>query len=188
MLHQPVCALRTSDKRLHSGVPEEEFGRMIFEKKIPWGTVLKFCQHHMRGEAWRRNVGWPVYIRLSLQLSLTLVCMTCQKNFMIYMGFQTQVCPRKMMWRCDEIFTFVPSARKIVTFLEVQPIADRVALNFEIISEKIQFSTKRTRILMEFIIYYLVLIVNPMDRILVRWKSIKNNLEIQRHPICNWLS
>ena len=27
--------------------------------------------------------------------------------------------PRKMMWRCDEIVTFVPSSRKIVTFLEV---------------------------------------------------------------------
>jgi len=27
--------------------------------------------------------------------------------------------PRKMMWRCDEIVTFVPSSRKIVRFLEV---------------------------------------------------------------------
>jgi len=27
--------------------------------------------------------------------------------------------PRKMMWRCDKIFTFVPGSRKIVTFLEV---------------------------------------------------------------------
>ena len=42
-------------------------------------------------------------------------------------------------------------------------------------------------ILMGFIIYYLVLIVNPMGRILVRWKSFKNNLEIQCHPTCNRL-
>jgi len=27
--------------------------------------------------------------------------------------------PRKTMWRCDEIVSFVPSSRKIVTFLEV---------------------------------------------------------------------
>jgi len=27
--------------------------------------------------------------------------------------------PRKMMWRCDEIYTFVPSSRKIISSLEV---------------------------------------------------------------------
>jgi len=31
---------------------------------------------------------------------------------------------------------------------------------------------------MGFIIYYLVLIVNPMGRILVRWKSFRNKLEM----------
>ena len=31
-------------------------------------------------------------------------------------------------------------------FVVVQPIADRVALNLEIVSKKFQFSTKRTRI------------------------------------------
>jgi len=40
---------------------------------------------------------------------------------------------------------------------------------------------------MGFIIYYQVLIVNPMGRILVRWKSFRNNLEMLCHPICNWL-
>jgi len=40
---------------------------------------------------------------------------------------------------------------------------------------------------MGFIIYYLVLIVNPMGRILVRWKHFWNNLEMLCHPICNWL-
>jgi len=40
---------------------------------------------------------------------------------------------------------------------------------------------------MGFIIYYLVLIANPMGRILVRRKSFRNNLEILCHPICNWL-
>ena len=44
----------------------------------------------------------------------------------------------------------------------VQPIADRVAQHLEIISKNFWFSTRRTRILMGFIIYYLVLIVNPM--------------------------
>jgi len=40
---------------------------------------------------------------------------------------------------------------------------------------------------MGFIIYYLVLIVNPMGRILVRWKKFRNNLEMLCHHICNWL-
>ena len=67
----------------------------------------------------------------------------------------------------------------------VQPIADKVAQNLEIISKNFQFSTRRTRILMGFIMYYLVLIVNPMGRILVRWESFRNNLEMLCHPICN---
>ena len=57
-------------------------------------------------------------------------------------------------------------------FQKVQPSADRAAQNLEIISKNFQFGTKRTRILlgfiMGFIIYYLVLIVNPMGGILVR--------------------
>jgi len=50
----------------------------------------------------------------------------------------------------------------------VQPIADRVAQHLEIISKNFRFSTRRTRIHMGLIICYLVLIVNPMGRILVR--------------------
>jgi len=73
-----------------------------------------------------------------------------------------------------------------VSFI-VQPTTDRVAQNLEIISKNFQFSTRRTRILMGFNLYYTVIIVNPMGRILVRWKSCRNNLEIQCHPICNWL-
>ena len=40
--------------------------------------------------------------------------------------------------------------------IEVHPIADRVAQHLEIISKNFQLSTRRTRILMGFIIYYLV--------------------------------
>jgi len=72
----------------------------------------------------------------------------------------------------------------------LHPIADRVAQNSEIISKKLQFSTRRTRILMGFIvstIYYVVLIANPMGRIVVRLKKIINHLEILYHPTCNWL-
>jgi len=50
-----------------------------------------------------------------------------------------------------------------------------------------RFNTKRTRILMGFIAYCLVLIVNPMGRILGSLKEIGNNLEIQCHPIFNRL-
>ena len=50
--------------------------------------------------------------------------------------------------------------------------------NLEIISKNFQFSTRRTRILMWLIIstcYYMVLIVNPMGRILVRCKNLDMN-------------
>ena len=40
---------------------------------------------------------------------------------------------------------------------------------------------------MGFLIYYFVLILNPMGRILVCWTSFRNNVEILCHPICNQL-
>ena len=84
--------------------------------------------------------------------------------------------------------TLVSSSQEnVVPFSCVQPIADRVAQHLDLISKNFQFSTRRTRILMGFIIHYLVLIVNPMGRIMVRWKSFRNNLEILCHHICNWL-
>jgi len=42
----------------------------------------------------------------------------------------------------------------------LQPITDRVTQHLEIISENFQFSTRRIRVLMRFIVYNLVLIVN----------------------------
>jgi len=39
-------ALCTPEGRLPSGGPKKEFGRMIFEKNLPWGTVLNFSQRH----------------------------------------------------------------------------------------------------------------------------------------------
>jgi len=71
--------------------------------------------------------------------------------------------------------------------LDIQPITDGVAQHLEIFSTNFRFSTRRTRILMGFIIYYLVLIVISMGRILVCWKSFQKNLEIQCHPIRNRL-
>jgi len=68
----------------------------------------------------------------------------------------------------------------------IQPITDRVAQHLDIIFKNFQFGTRRTRILMGFIIHYLILIVNPMGRILVRRKFFRNNLEMLCHPICNW--
>jgi len=50
-------------------------------------------------------------------------------------------------------------------YIYIQPIADRVAQNFEITSKNFRSSTRRTTILLGLIIYYLVLIVNPMGRI-----------------------
>ena len=90
----------------------------------------------------------------------------------------------------DFKFHFISTVQKFIESLQkliVQPIADRLAQNLEIISENFQFGTRRTRILMGFVFYDLVVIVNPMGRILVLWKGFKNNLEIQYHPICNRL-
>ena len=72
----------------------------------------------------------------------------------------------------------------------IQPIAARVAHNLEIISKNFQFSTRHTRIVIGFTIsnsHYVVLIVNPMGRNMVRRFLFRNNLEILCHPICNWL-
>jgi len=44
MIFCDTCALRTPQERLPSGGPKEEFGRMIFQKNVPWGTVLNFGQ------------------------------------------------------------------------------------------------------------------------------------------------
>ena len=55
--------------------------------------------------------------------------------------------------------------------IHIQPIAERVPQDPEIISTKNQFSSRHTRIVMGFIIYYLVLISNPMGRIVVRWQN-----------------
>jgi len=72
----------------------------------------------------------------------------------------------------------------------------QVRQNLEIIYENFQFSTRPGPGLrvpesswdFSFCnIYYVVLIINPMGRILVRWKSFRKNLEILFHPICNRL-
>ena len=44
IIHARVIALCTPKAWLPTRVPKEEFGRMIFEKNLPWRTVLKFSQ------------------------------------------------------------------------------------------------------------------------------------------------
>ena len=75
---------------------------------------------------------------------------------------------------------FAPLNRMIHRFYHrmKQPLADRVAQNLEIISKIFQFSTRRTRSLMRFMIYHLVLMLNPMGRILVCSIFLRNNHEI----------
>jgi len=43
-LHGQSSTLRTTHEILSPGAPEEDFGRTIFKKNLPWGTVLKFSQ------------------------------------------------------------------------------------------------------------------------------------------------
>ena len=111
-----------------------------------------------------------------------------------------------LIWICTEEFEFLnfldfgsvafsdDSSNKTyhqfrkLDVMHVQPIVDRAAQNLEIDSREFQFSIWRTRIPMRFmisIIYYVVLIANPMGRIVVRLKCFRNNLEILCHPICN---
>jgi len=71
-----------------------------------------------------------------------------------------------MWWPCGGRDDFLPSIFILLGLARYSKV-DRVAQNLEIISKNFQFSTRRTRILMGFSIYYLVLIVNPVGRILV---------------------
>jgi len=78
MSYVPFSVLHTLEERLPSGAPKEEFGRIIFEQKSSLRDCTKVKSTPSAaargGEALRRNVWRPVYIRLSLQLSLTLAC------------------------------------------------------------------------------------------------------------------
>jgi len=61
----------TPEERLPSGVPKEEFGRMILQKNLTWGTVLVFS-HGQRSlqllvEVGRQNVRRPMYIMYILE-------------------------------------------------------------------------------------------------------------------------
>jgi len=59
---------------------------------------------------------------------------------------------------------------QLQTYVIYSRLQIRMAQNLQNISENFQFSTRRTRVLMEFImstIYHVVLIVYPMGRILV---------------------
>ena len=72
----------------------------------------------------------------------------------------------------------------------VQPIADRVANNFEEISKKIQLSTRRHRILIGLIITTKVLHGNnhkSNGQNSGSLKSFRNNVKSLCHPICNHL-
>jgi len=77
------------------------------------------------------------------------------------------------------------------TYARIQPIADSLAHNLEIISKNFHLVPGVPTFLMGFIIstmYCVVLIVTPIGRMLVRWKGFGNNLEVVCHPIYNWLS
>ena len=103
-------------------------------------------------------------------LNIRLICQTDMTRLSNW--YDSSV---KLIWhscqscQTDKTHLSTKSHRKIwlITQTDVQPIADRVAQNLEIISKNFRFSTRRTKILMGLIIYYLILIVNPMGRILV---------------------
>jgi len=79
-----TIALRTPEERLPSGTMKKKFGRMILGKKSSVGDRTNVQSPPSAtahgGEAWRQNVWRSVYIRLSLQLSLTLACIKTLPN------------------------------------------------------------------------------------------------------------
>jgi len=89
--------LRTPEVRLPSGVPKEEFGWMIFEKKTsvgnPNGNVQSTPLAAARGgEAWRRNVR---YIRESfdstfMQAKVRLSC-SIRRPSLLYVYLHTYI-------------------------------------------------------------------------------------------------
>ena len=124
---------------------------------IIYNDSLHMCAWLDSLSMWLAHIEWVIIFNMSLYM--------CHKIY------------HDSLYMCRHIYN---------ESLYIQPIADRVALNLEITSKNFQFNTRRIRILMGFLIYYLVLIENPMSRILVRWKSLRNNLETLCHPICNW--
>ena len=83
-------------------------------------------------------------------------------------------------WVCDLYVIITSESHECVNYCQLQIGWHSILRLF------LKTYTRRTRILMGFIIYYLVLIINPMGRILVRWKSFRNNLEMLCHHTCNW--
>jgi len=77
-------------------------------------------------------------------------------------------------------FESITHLQLYVRLQDVQPNADRVLQNLEIISENFQFSTKRTRILMVCIIFTILLLGTNHKchgQSLVRKKGFRNNLK-----------
>jgi len=61
------------------------------------------------GEAWHWNVWRPVYIRLSLQFSLTLACIKrCPELSLIYTGLHTEIIQGKLYFQIKVIDRTVP--------------------------------------------------------------------------------
>jgi len=70
---------------------------------------------------------------------------------------------------------------------KLQPTVDRVAQNLEIISRNLHLVPGIPGFSWDLLLiscYYLVLIVNPMCRMLVRRRLDRSNLNILCHPIC----
>ena len=124
----------------------------------------------------------------------TCVCMTSCGNSRsqkssCHVGTWHELHDLYMCWHdlymCWQMTRVVPTATRVMCqhmYSQLQ-IARHSILRFFL--KTFNLVPRRTRILMGFVIYYLVLIVNPMG--LVRWKSFRKNLEMLCHPICNWL-
>jgi len=94
-------------------VPEGRIWPNDFQKNLPWGTVLEFRRSDRGGESWHQNVWRPVYIRPSLQFSLTRACIKALSKTLPNIHWATHVpappwAPADVV---DRIFCTVPQGR-----------------------------------------------------------------------------
>jgi len=120
---------------------------------------------------------WNPYVKRSAYTSISHFDVTSIYEMLCICIHFTFLCDM-YVWNALYIYTnhiltwYLYVKRSVLIY--IQPIADRVTQNLEIISKNFESSTRRTRILIGFEFascYYNLLIVATMGRILVCWQS-----------------
>ena len=142
---------------------------------------------------------WPVCIRISMKYHMYIYRMSCTSmEYYLYLDGMSCISEYDLYVYVYTFTEFYVYARIVLSFWDlwnvIQPIADRVAQNLEIIFTNFNFKIIFTNFnLVSGVpgfswnlipMYHAVLIENPMGRNLVCWQSFCSNLKIPWHPIC----